>query len=293
MKRKFCLLLAGLLLTGVMTSCGTPAETTGSVSDTDTQVADTDSVAADGPETAPDMPDTGDNVQPDNGEKVWVIATDTSFKPFEYVNASGELMGIDIDILSAIAEDQGFKYTIQVLGWDSSLEACQTGLADGMMASVSITEDRKAAGWIFSDGYFESNQVMAVADNSDITGFEDLAGREVAVKTETVSAEYARSLSDKYGFSVAYFEESPQVYQAVADGKAAACFDDAPILASKIRDADITLKILEDTGNEPTQCGFVTFNESNREFIDMFNKGLSNIRADGRYDAIIAKYLGE
>ena len=45
--------------------------------------------------------------------KKWVIATDTVFKPFEYTDASGNFVGIDVDILAAIAEDQGFEYELR------------------------------------------------------------------------------------------------------------------------------------------------------------------------------------
>lgn len=59
----------------------------------------------------------GDNANGDNDGKVWVVATDTVFKPFEYTNADGEFVGIDVDILAAIAEDQGFEYELNSLGW--------------------------------------------------------------------------------------------------------------------------------------------------------------------------------
>ena len=93
-------------------------------------------------------------------DKKWIIATDTSFKPFEYTNDAGEFVGIDMDILAAVAEDQGFKYDLQVLGWDASIAACQAGQADGMIAGASITEERKSNGWIFSDGYYDANQCI-------------------------------------------------------------------------------------------------------------------------------------
>ncbi|MBR3732464.1 MAG: transporter substrate-binding domain-containing protein, partial [Spirochaetales bacterium] len=51
--------------------------------------------------------------------KVWIIATDTVFRPFEYTDADNNFVGIDVDILAAIAEDQGFRYTLQSLGWDA------------------------------------------------------------------------------------------------------------------------------------------------------------------------------
>ena len=45
-----------------------------------------------------------------SGEKVWVIATDTAFKPFEYTDDNGDFVGIDMEILDAVAKDQGFEY---------------------------------------------------------------------------------------------------------------------------------------------------------------------------------------
>ena len=85
-------------------------------------------------------------------EKVWKISTDTVFRPFEYKDASGKLVGIDVEILAAIAEDQGFKYELNSVGWDASIAACQSGQADAMIAGASISEKRKSEGWIFSDG---------------------------------------------------------------------------------------------------------------------------------------------
>jgi polar amino acid transport system substrate-binding protein len=76
-----------------------------------------------------------------------------------------------------------------------------------MIAGASITDERKASGWVFSDGYYDANQSMAVEASSDITGFEDLKGQSVAVKTGTMSASYAESLSSEYGFTVTYFED--------------------------------------------------------------------------------------
>ena len=225
--------------------------------------------------------------------KVWVIATDTAFKPFEYTADNGEFVGIDVDILAAVAADQGFKYDLQVLGWDASIAACQAGQADGMIAGASVTEERKSSGWIFSDGYYDANQCMAVKGDSDITGFDGLEGKAVAVKTGTMSAAYAESLVAQYKFEVTYFEDSPTMYQAVVGGQVAACFDDTPIMACNIKETGIDMKLVEGTGNDPAAYGFAIFNSANQELVDMFNKGLANIKANGKYDEIIAKYLGE
>ena len=255
------------------------------------------STGAETPATdAAESEDTGaetDSAEATDGGKKWIIATDTAFKPFEYKDDSGEYVGIDVDILAAVAEDQGFDYDLQALGWDASIAACQAGQADGMIAGASITDERKESGWIFSDGYYDANQSMAVAESSDITGFADLSGKTVAAKTGSMSADYAESIKDEYGFSITYFEDSPTMYQAVVGGQVDAVFDDTPIMASNIKDTGLAMKLVDGTGNEPASYGFAIFNADNQELVDMFNAGLAHIKENGTYDEIIAKYLGE
>lgn len=224
--------------------------------------------------------------------KVWVVASDTVFKPFEYTDASGNFVGIDVDILAAIAKDQGFEYELKSLGWDAAIAACQAGQADGMIAGASITEERQASGWIFSDGYYDATQCMTVAADSDITSFADLNGKTVAVKTGTQGATYAESLKDANGFEITYFEDSPTMYQAIMGGQAVACFEDTPIMVASIKEGGLALKIVEGSESEGAPYGFAIFNSENQELVDLFNAGLANIKASGEYDEIIAKYLG-
>ncbi len=225
-------------------------------------------------------------------KKNFAIATDKGFSPFEFQDADGNIVGIDMDILAAIAEDQGFTYDLQYIGWDASIAACQAGQADGMIAGASITDERKENGWTFSDGYFDATQGMAVASNSDISGFEAMNGKKLAVKNGTMSNQYADSIKDKYGFEVVTFPTSPDMYQAVMGGQVDACMDDTPILKYNIKTGELDMKFVDGTENEPAEYGFAIFDSSKQELIDLFNAGLKNIRENGTYDEIIAKYLG-
>ncbi len=227
-----------------------------------------------------------------NNGSHYVIATDKGFSPFEFQDKKGNIVGIDMDILAAIAEDQGFTYDLQYIGWDAAIAACQAGQADGMIAGASITEERKASGWTFSDGYYDATQGMAVASGSSITGFADMKGKKVAVKNGTMSNQYAESIKGKYGFEVVTFPTSPDMYQAVMGGQVDACLDDTPILKYNIKIGELDMKFVDGTENEPAQYGFAIFDSEKQDLIDKFNEGLKNIKANGKYDEIIAKYLG-
>ncbi len=224
--------------------------------------------------------------------KTWIVATDTAFRPFEYTNEKNEFVGIDVDILAAIAADQGFKYELRSLGWDAGVLAVQANQADALIAGATIKEERIKSGWIFSDGYFNATQTFVVAENSPIAKFEDLRGKKVAVKNGTAGKDFAERLKDQYGFTVAVFDDSPTMYQDVVLGNSVACVEDTPIMAANIKATPgLKLRIPAGMESEGAPYGFAIMNEANRELLDKFNAGLKNIKANGTYQAILDKYL--
>jgi polar amino acid transport system substrate-binding protein len=284
MKKTLALLLTAALTAGMLAGCGSDA------ADTSADAADTTDVAE---SDTQDETEAAEAETTDSTGKTWVIATDTVFKPFEYTNEDNEFVGIDVDILAAVAEDQGFDYELQSLGWDAAVAAVQAGQADAIIAGATIKQERIDSGWIFSDGYYNATQTFVVAEGSDVKSFEDLAGKNVAVKNGTAGADYANSLKDEYGFTVTVFEDSPTMYQDVILGNSVACVEDTPIMAASIKEGGLALEIPEGMENEGAPYGFAIMDENNQELLDMFNAGLANIKANGTYDEIIAKYLGE
>lgn len=219
----------------------------------------------------------------------YIIYSDNSFAPFEYLDEETQkYVGIDMDILAAVAKDQGFKYKVKNEGFDPSLGAVQSGQADGMIAGMTINDKRKAT-FDFSDSYFVAGQLIAVASNSDINSIEGLRGKSVAVKISTMGAEYAASIKDEYNLTLHYYEASEQMYQAVSSGTDVACFEDNAVIAYAISTGAVDLKTVGDTVNA-ADYGFAVKKGQNAELIEMFNKGLANIKANGEYDKILAKY---
>lgn len=225
-----------------------------------------------------------------DGEKKYTIYSDNSFAPFEFLDQeTSKYTGVDMDLLAAIAEDQGFKYDMHNEGFDAAMGAVQAGQADAMIAGMTINDKRKET-FDFSEGYFEDGSILVVpAENTDITCAEDLAGKLVAAKKGTTSTTYAESIKDTIGFDITYFEDSPTMYQAVITGSAAACFEDRSVIGWAIKNDNVALKTIGEVVN-PGYYGFATKKGQNTELIDMFNKGLANIKANGKYDEILAKY---
>ena len=287
MKKSIALLLCSVMTAGMLVGCGSskPAEVPAAEAPAE------EAPAEEAPAEENSEDDASSAEDGSASDKVWVVATDTVFKPFEYTNENNEFVGIDVDILAAIAEDQGFKYELQSLGWDSGVAAVQAGQADALIAGATIKQERIDSGWIFSDGYYDATQTFVVSSDSDIKSFEDLKGKSVAVKNATAGADFANSLKDEYGFTVTVFEDSPTMYQDVILGNSVACVEDTPIMASSIKEGGLELKIPEGMESEGAPYGFAIMDANNQELLDMFNAGLKNIKESGKYDEIINKYL--
>ena len=133
--------------------------------------------------------------------KSYIVATDTTFAPFEFTDENGDFVGIDLDLLAAIAADQGFKYELNPLGFDAAVAALESNQADAVIAGMSITPKREED-YDFSDPYYDSYVCAAVAEDSDVQDLEGLHGATVACKNGTQSLAWAESIAEEYGFEM-------------------------------------------------------------------------------------------
>ncbi|MPW26503.1 transporter substrate-binding domain-containing protein [Alkalibaculum sp. M08DMB] len=222
-------------------------------------------------------------------DTVYKIATDTTFAPFEFQDSSGNYVGIDIEILEAISEDQGFKYELNPLGFNAAVAALESNQSDAVIAGMSITEKRELV-YDFSAPYYDSGVVMAVsASNEAIKKYEDLDGKKVAVKVGTEGATFAESIQDTYDFELVYFDESPFMYEDVITGNSVACFEDYPVMGYGISQGN-GLKMVTEM-EKGSSYGFAVLKDKNTELLEMFNTGLVNIKENGKYKEIIDKYI--
>ena len=222
--------------------------------------------------------------------KTFVIATDTTFAPFEFRDASGDLVGVDMDLIREIADRQGFTVDIKALGFDAALQAVTSKQADGVIAGMSITDERREI-FDFSDPYFSSGVQMAVrADNDAISSYEDLRGTTVVAKTGSEGLRFAESIAEQYGFTVKALDKADTMYAEVTTGNAAAVFDDYPVLAYGIEQGN-GLKVVTPK-EQGSSYGFAVLKGSNPELLAAFNAGLAEMRADGSYHELLVRYLG-
>lgn len=222
-------------------------------------------------------------------KSTYKIVMDSSFAPFEYQNDSGEYEGIDVELIKAIAEQQGFNVEISNPGFDAALNAVQAGQADAVMAGMSITDARKEI-FDFSDAYYTSNILLAVKSGSSVKSYSDLKGLTVGAKNGTSSYAWLSEHADEYGYTLKAFDEAPTMYDSLNSGSIDALMDDEAVLLYAIQKGrDFETPI---AGEKSGEYGFAVSKGSNPELIEMFNNGLAALVKSGKYDEIVNKYLG-
>ena len=218
----------------------------------------------------------------------YVIASDSSFAPFVFQNSSNQYTGIDMDLIKAIAKNQGFEIEITNPGFDAAINAVQSGQADGMIAGMSVTDARKET-FDFSDSYYTANTILGVKESSTISSYEDLNGKTVGVKNGTASQTFLTENQSKYGYKIKTFADGSSMYDSLNTGSIDAVMDDEPVLKYSISQGQKLKTPIE--GTPIGETAFAVKKGSNPELIEMFNNGLANLKASGEFQKILDKYL--
>ncbi|WP_427365987.1 basic amino acid ABC transporter substrate-binding protein [Candidatus Caldatribacterium saccharofermentans] len=216
------------------------------------------------------------------------IGTDATYPPMEFHNESGEIVGFDIDLGRAIAEELGVEAVFIDTAWDGIFPALDAGKFDIIISSTSITEERLKSKEM-SDPYYVTSQAIAVRrDNETIRGPEDLKGKIVAVQIGTTGD---LAVSEMEGVTVKRFDTIDKAYMEVLNGRADAVVNDLSEVAYRMKMLP-DMKIVA-TFREGEEKYGVTMRKGDVELLAAINEALRRIKASGKYDEIYRKWFGE
>ena len=220
----------------------------------------------------------------------YIVAMEPTFPPFDTTDENGELDGFDVDLMNAIAEDQGFEIEWTQLGFDGLIPALESKQID-IIASGMWASPERAKIVDFSTTYYDSGLVLAVkVDNNTITGADSLTSdMKVAAQIGTSSADLVQQW-EKDG-KIAEAKIYDKVNEAVMDlqnGTVDALLNDKPVTTEYMSKQPDKIKIVGDILNEESY-GFAV-NKENTELLDMINAGLQNVIDNGTYDQLLAKW---
>lgn len=227
-----------------------------------------------------------------------MVAVNANFRPFLFKDESGNLAGFDIDLMNALSAAGDFEVGYQDRPFDGMLDALAAGEYDAAISAITITGERDEI-VDFTDPYFQPGQapvsffssgqgIGVRSDNADIMGKDDLTGGAiVGVKRGTTGDTFAGELES---VTVVPFEESQQVLDALVDGAVDAAIVDIAVITDYIKQSQGAVKLV---GGPVTEEEYgIAVNEQRPDVLQMLNDALAQIRADGTYDQIFAKWFG-
>lgn len=225
------------------------------------------------------------------GSDVLIAATEPTYPPFESADEDGNIVGFDVDLLMAIAEDQGIEVEFKTFEFDALIPALQADSADIIAAAMNVTPER-AEEVDFSDTYFASAKTILVAkDNTEIKAPEDLTSEmKVAAQIGTSEADYVQGLADEGKIKEAVvLNQTTACILQLQNGDVDAVMMDAPVANVYLEKNADTVKAL-DAQIDPADMAFAV-KKGNTELLDKLNAGLKNVVDNGTYDKLVAKWF--
>lgn len=225
-------------------------------------------------------------------EGTLLVGTEATYPPFEMTDEAGNIIGFDIDLLQAVAADQGLVLEFRDMDFDSLVPALQGGNIDIAASGMSITPLRLKQ-VAFTDPYIEAGLVVAVGPRSShIKGAEDLKGLRVAVQQGTTGAAKAEELLAAKAFSsLKYFPNVSVAMMELLNGGVDAVINDKPVTEAFVAKNPGKIMIVGGT-LASDEYGFALA-KGREELLAKLNAGLANVKADGTLAKLAEKYFGE
>ena len=222
------------------------------------------------------------------------IGTEGAYAPFNSLNAAGELEGFDIDIANALCEEMQVECEFVTQDWDGIIPALQAGNYDAIIASMSITDERKQQ-VDFTNKYYNTPPALVVPKDSDLTEAtpEALAGKTIGAQTSTTHSNYAEAKFDQS--EVRTYPSADEYKLDVASGRVDAVIDDVVVLSEWLETEEgDCCKLLGTLTPDPVINGEgagIAVRKGEDELREKLNAAIAAIRENGTYEEIQSKYF--
>ncbi|WP_421925071.1 ABC transporter substrate-binding protein [Neoaquamicrobium sediminum] len=222
------------------------------------------------------------------------IGTEGAYPPFNNLTADGQLVGFDIDIANALCEEMKVECEFVTQDWDGIIPALQANRFDAIIASMSITDERKKQ-VDFTNKYYNTPPAIVAPKDTDIAGVsaEDLAGKTIGVQGSTTHSNYSEATYTDS--DVKLYPTADEYKLDLINGRIDAANDDVTVLEEWLATEDGacckivgTITPVEDIHGPGAG---IAIRKGEDELRERFNAAIDAIRANGKYKEINDKYF--
>ena len=226
-----------------------------------------------------------------SGEKQkFIVGFDAAFPPYGYQDENGEYVGFDLDLAAEVCSRNDWELVKQPIDWDTKDMELNSGTISCIWNGFTMNGREDEYAW--TDPYVDNSQVFVVKSDSGIASFADLAGKSVAVQTDS-SAEAAlkeddnKDLLDSFKELVVVADYNTAFMNLDSDAVNAIAMD-IGVAKYQMESRDGSYTILDDVLSAEQYA--VGFAKSKTELRDKVQKTLNDMRDDGTFQKIAEKW---
>lgn len=226
-----------------------------------------------------------------SGEKQkFIVGFDAAFPPYGYQDENGEYVGFDLDLAAEVCNRNDWELVKQPIDWDTKDMELNSGTISCIWNGFTMNGREDEYAW--TDPYVDNSQVFVVKSDSGIASFADLAGKSVAVQTDS-SAEAAlkeddnKDLLDSFKELVVVADYNTAFMNLDSDAVNAIAMD-IGVAKYQMESRDGSYTILDDVLSAEQYA--VGFAKSNTELRDKVQKTLNDMQDDGTFQKIAEKW---
>ncbi|WP_282604335.1 transporter substrate-binding domain-containing protein [Pelagibius sp. Alg239-R121] len=212
-------------------------------------------------------------------------ATEGTFPPFSFRNASGVLDGLEMRIMGEIADRLNLEYKPVVIKWDSMLIALEADQYDIVGNAMGITEERQKQ-VTFCDGWLESGAQLIVREDSEIASAEATAGKRIGAITASIFV----PLVEGWGAEAVHYKADVEAMQDTVNEQIDGMVTDSIAGAYSISKAGLPLKLIGGL-HSPYQMGWAV-KKGKPNLVTAVNTTRAKMVADGTVAKLFNDLIG-
>ncbi|MFI9843417.1 ABC transporter substrate-binding protein [Nonomuraea sp. NPDC051941] len=221
------------------------------------------------------------------------VCTNIPYEPFQFKDASGKIVGFDVDIVDLVAKKLGVTQEIvdidfAVIKSGAAMAAKKCDLA---AAGMTITPERKA-NIDFSDPYFDATQALLAKKGTGATSLADVKAKnlKLGAQASTTGLDYVK----KQGFDPTEYADSAKELLALQAGQADVIVQDLPVVLTWLKKPEIAAKFeLIGSLNTGEQYGLGLKKNADPVLLKTINEEIAKAKQDGTYEKIYVKWFGK
>ena len=223
--------------------------------------------------------------------KVYAIATDASYAPFESQDDKGDFVGFEIELMQAAAKAIGLEVEFINTPWEGLVPALEQGDLDAAISVIAPSEELAKA-LDFTTSYFDAEQALVVSVASGAQQLRDLKPARVGIQEDSSADELVKAAFGKNAPMVQRFESIPEALAELEAGNLDGVLADNGVLAHYVtHNGSTAYRFLRQADSEHERYA-IAVKKGNKELLDKLNQGLAAMRQDGSFAALHKRYFG-